>query len=227
MPDNNIGGSYVALPLGTTNVLCTATKNNGSLPANANAIVKNLCGTFALQLDPVSARLQIAGGGQTQLIFTNVPAAERFISLQNGLPGLTKLTLLVNGQSFVLSPLGAGSSKSLDVGAVMNPGNANIVVLLGEGAEGASATLALADSPTGDATMVAEAVALQIETAAQGPRLSWPIAGAGYLLQSRSSLAPGDAWVNWPVAAESVNGRWVIPMPTGGPARFFRLYYQP
>ena len=227
LPDNAIGGSYVALPAGTTNVLCTATKINGSLPANANAIVKNLCGTFALQLDPVTARLEIAGGGQAQLIFTNVPAAERFISVQNGSPGLTKLTLLVNGQSFVLSPLGAGSSKSLDVGAAMNPGNANVVVLLGEGADGASATLAMADSPTGDATMVGESIALQIETSAQGPQLSWPIAGAGYLLQSRSSSGPGDAWVNWPGAAESVNGRWVVPLPPGDPARFFRLYYQP
>ena len=185
-----------------------------------------MCGLFAASADPVTTRLTISGGGQTQQILTGILSAERLLRVQNGTPGLTKLTIVVNGHSYFLTPLSDGESLWLDVGAAMIPGDGNTVVLLGEGPEGATATVTLGDAPAGDPMLVVTPIALQIANSAQGVQLSWPAAAtaAGYLLQSRPSLAPPDAWVNWPAAPARVNGRWVSTVPAAGSARLFRLY---
>ena len=186
--------------------------------------IRDRCGLFAASADPVTTRLTISGGGQTQQILTGILSAERLLRVQNGTPGLTKLTIVVNGHSYVLTPLREGESLWLDVGAAMIPGDGNTVVLLGEGPEGATATVTLGDAPAGDPMLVVTPIALQVARCAQGVQLSWPATATGYLLQSRPSLAPSDAWVNWPAAPESVNGRWVSTVPAEGSARLFRLY---
>ena len=73
--------------------------------------------------------------------------------------------------------------------------------------------------------IVVNPMALQIAVCAQGVELSWPATAttAGCLLQSRPSLAPSGAWVNWPAAPASVNGRWVLTAPAEGSGRLFRL----
>jgi len=212
------------LPDGTARVVCLATRIVDTSPGSCNAEAKDMCGLFAASADPVTTRLTISGGGQTQQILTGILSAERLLRVQNGTPGLTKLTIVVNGHSYFLAPLSDGESLWLDVGAAMIPGDGNTVVLLGEGAEGASATVTLGDAPAGDPMLVANPIALQIAGSAQGVQLSWPAGERGYLLQSRPSLAPSDAWVNWPAAPESVNGRWVSTVPAEGSARLFRLY---
>ena len=121
-----------------------------------------MCGLFAASADPVTTRLTISGGGQTQQILTGILSAERLLRVQNGTPGLTKLTIVVNGHSYFLTPLRDGESLWLDVGAAMIPGDGNTVVLLAEGAEGASATVTLGDAPAGDPMLVANPIALQM-----------------------------------------------------------------
>lgn len=216
--------SATSLPLGTVKVVCTAALTDGNTAGSCNAEAQDLCGTFAATADPETSLLKIAGGGETVLIFTNIQAAERFVGVLNGTPGLTKVTVVVNGSSYVLAPLSDGGSKSLDVSAAMNPGDANTVVVIGEGAEGASAAVSIGDSPPGDPMITVQPVALQIQSSAGGVQLSWPGQPAGWVLQSRSSMAASEAWVNWPDAPESVNGRSVQTVPASGRALFFRLY---
>jgi hypothetical protein len=87
-----------------------------------------------------------------------------------------------------------------------------------------SPSLASGSSTNFTISIVVESMALQIQNSAQGVQLSWPITGESYVLQSRSTMAPSDAWVNWAGAPESVNGRFVLTVPPSGPALFFRLY---
>jgi hypothetical protein len=226
LTDPDHGGGYVPLPNGTVKVVCLASLISGYTTGSCNAQAQDMCGLFSATADPVITQLTIARGGETQQILTGIPSPERLIRVRNGTPGLTKLTLVVNGHSYVLAPLSDGASLSQDVGAAMNPGDGNTIVLLGEGAEGASAAVTLGDSPVGDPMIAFNTIALQIAGSAQGVQLSWPATAstAGYLLQSRPSLAPSDAWVNWPVAPENVNGRWDLTVPAEGSARLFRLY---
>ncbi len=224
--DPDHGGGYVTLPDGTVKVVCLASLIPPNTTGSCNAQAQDMCGQFSATADPVMTRLTIAGGGGTQQILTGILSAERLLRVQNGTPGLTKLTVVVNGYSYVLAPLSDGASLSLDVGAAMIPGEGNTVVLLGEGAEGASATVTVGDSPARDPMIVVNPIAMQIAGSAQGVQLSWPATAtaAGYLLQSRPSLAPSDGWVNWPAVPESVNGRWVLTVAAEGSARLFRLY---
>jgi hypothetical protein len=213
-----------SLPTGTVKVLCVATKDNPSLGGSCNARAFTLCGDISGTIDPVTVLLQIANSGEMLQTITGILAAERFVSLHNGTPGLNQLTLVVNGHPFILDPLIDGVSKSLDVGAAMHPGNDNTVVLAGKGPAGASAVITIADAAMGDPELAAELTTLQIANSAGTVQLSWPDLGVGYVLQSRSSLSPADPWVNWPGPPEFINGRLTLTVPAGGAARFFRLY---
>ena len=141
LTDPDHGGGYVPLPAGTVKVVCLASLISGYTTGSCNAQAQDMCGLFSATADPVMTRLTIAGGGETQQILTGILSAERLLRVQNGTPGLTRLTVVVNGCGYVLAPLSDGASLSLDVGAAMIPGDGNTVVLLGEGAEGASATI--------------------------------------------------------------------------------------
>ena len=219
-------GADAPLPDGTVKVVCVATQIVPLTAGSRNARAFDVCTipSFSKTLDPVTTRLTIAQGGQAQQTLTGIMSVERLIQVQNGTPGLTKLTIVVNGQSYVLAPLSAGASLSLDVGAAMIPGESNTVVLLGEGAVGASATVTLGDAPLGDPMIVVNPIALQVKASAQGVQLSWPATATGYVLQSCPSLAPSAAWVNWPATPDSVSGRWVLTVPAEGSTRLFRLY---
>ena len=212
-----------ALPANTVKVVCLASLISGFTTGSCNAQVQDVCGTSAKTVDPVTTRLQIASGGQAQQVLTGIQAMERLVSVRNGTPGMTNLTLVVNGQSFVLAPLSDGASVSVDVGAAMVPGDANTIILIGEGPVGASAAITIGDGPAGDPKIAVQSVALQIAISAQGVQLSWSGSASGYVLQSRSSLGSSGTWVNWPIAPQSVNGSYVVTMPAKDAGQFFRL----
>ena len=212
-----------ALPANTVKVVCLASLISGFTTGSCNAQVQDVCGTSAKTVDPVTTRLQIASGGQAQQVLTGIQAMERLVSVRNGTPGMTNLTLVVNGQSFVLAPLSDGASVSVDVGAAMVPGDANTIILIGEGPVGASAAITIGDGPAGDPKIAVQSVALQIAISAQGVQLSWSGSASGYVLQSRSSLGSSGTWVNWPTAPQSVNGSYVVTMPAKDAGQFFRL----
>ena len=56
--------------------------------------------------------------------FTNVPSAERFVTVTNGTPGLKMLRASVNDHHFV-QKLDAGQTTTLDIGSALQPGDTN------------------------------------------------------------------------------------------------------
>jgi len=213
------------LPVGTVKVVAVGTRTTAGLRASCNARAYDLCNAYSGTIDPVTTWLAITGNEQTIQVFTNIPSAERYVSLRNGTPGLNQLAILVNGQRHILSPLSDGESRSLDIGGSMSPGDENVVVLVGEGPVGASSIITIADAPTGEPMAFSAPSTLRLEARMtnRGLQLSWPEAGAGYVLQSRPIAAPQSTWSNWPAAPEWNNGRFSLTVPTDATERFFRL----
>jgi hypothetical protein len=171
----------------------------------------------------VITTMEIGQGGSVLQNFTEIPSYERFVTVQNGVPGLKRLSVMVNGSTYVLEGLCDGETRTVDVGAAMIPGDANTVTLKGEGAAGTSAVVTIGDTATTQPMVVGEAVALRIEKSAGGLELSWPVAGAGLELQSRATLESQEVWTAWSETPQLVNGRYVVTVP-GNPTRFFRLH---
>jgi hypothetical protein len=219
----------LSLSPGTIKVVCLGYKIDSTLEASCNARAYDVCGSFSATIDPVSTVLEIDDSGEAQQTFTGISSADRYVIVQNGAPGLTWLNIVVNGNVYALSPLTNGQSLTLDVGAVMNPGDDNTVILVGGGVAGASATIIMADTVDGDPmaasdTVATQAVQLQINRTGQGMQLSWPEAGMGLVLQSRSSLGVLDTWANWPDAPQLINGNFVLTVPLTNTAQLFRLH---
>ena len=52
--------------------------------------------------------------------------------------------------------------------------------------------------------------------------LAWPLAAAGFILESSTNLA-ANAWVSVPISPQIVAGQWQVTVPQSGNAQFFRL----
>jgi hypothetical protein len=131
---------------GTRNpVIVTVTKTNQSQSARVALEVRDVAGN-TITCDPVFARLTIPEDRRwVQQTFTDIPQAERFVSLQNGNPGLTALLVLVNGQRFVISALEDEEEQTLDVSEAMVEGDNNTITLVGIGAPGSSGLVIISD----------------------------------------------------------------------------------
>jgi hypothetical protein len=156
-------------------------------------------------------------------VFGEIPSAERYVSVVNGIPGLRRLVLRVNGQVFVVEGLADGESRAVDVGSAMLPGEENVVALVGEGDAGASADITIGDAPVGNlvASVAVAPVVLQVERVAEGLRLSWPESASGWVLASQAAL--GSAWEAWSEAPSVRSGRNTVVVPVDAGDRWFRL----
>jgi hypothetical protein len=210
----------VSLPDGTIKVVVLGTRPNAS-PASCNAEVADLCSNL-LSFDPVFTVLQVGASGEVREVLRDIPAAERYVTVRNHTPGLSRLRLIVNGFTFSLYSLFDGETRTVDVGEAMNPGTSNTVVLVGEGPAGASALVVIADSAAGEPLLLPGTVTLQLERTENGLRLSWPEV-AGFALQSRSSLLPDAAWLDWLELPTLADGRYSVNVSAGASAQFFRL----
>jgi hypothetical protein len=100
--------------------------------------------------DPVIATLRIPdGAASVRAPFRDIPAAERFLTVQNGEPGLTRLRVRVNGAAFAVVELGPGEVLTMDLGPALQAGK-NRVVFKAWGEPGATALIVLADGHAGD-----------------------------------------------------------------------------
>jgi hypothetical protein len=54
--------------------------------------------------------------------------------------------------------------------------------------------------------------------------LTWPLASAGFTLQSRSSLTSGS-WAPVPLGPQIVGGNWQVTVPASGSGQFYRLQH--
>ena len=233
-----------SLAVGATRLELIGSGTPGSTYSQVNALVQNTC-AYAAYWDPVLATLTVTRAGVLQKTFTGVASAEHYVRVENGKPGVAWVALLVNGHLFVLNPLAAGEAVSLDVGSAMLPGEQNTVVVAGEGPMGATASVVVADSLTGQLSAVAEttgvaatdweariaqgyedpsSLVLAVERQGSSVVLSWPGEQTGCVLQARSGPGPGQAWVDLTVTPELVAGRFTVTLEPKGPVQLFRLY---
>jgi hypothetical protein len=98
-----------------------------------------------MECDPVSTtvtRLKHEKGVQT---FDNISDAEHFITVQNDSPGLRRLDVVVNGQTFKVKKLDDYEIVLIDIASAMAPGNVNTITLVPYGKKGDSALVTIAD----------------------------------------------------------------------------------
>jgi hypothetical protein len=114
----------------------------------------NMSGSFTLNFvfddqtycvfDPLVTKLIINTGHSVIQTFKNIGAAEHFISVTNGVPGLKDLIIRINGRNFKKLDL-AEPVINVDVGSVMTMKN-NTISFIGGGDVGAFANIEVGDT---------------------------------------------------------------------------------
>jgi hypothetical protein len=207
------------LPANTVQLVVTATKQIQNQPAVVNLLVLDTCGRGA-SFDPIITTLEVLSGNQVQQRFEGILSAERYLYVQNGTPGLTRLELNLNGRVFVVD-LTSGQTVAADVGDAMLEGGDNVVILTGYGTVGSSAFVTLTDTPAGTMQELEEIVTLAIAPGAGGLTLSWPQTLAGWQLEGSPTADGGWSEVTIPPTANQ--GRWTVAVAPDADAQFFRL----
>lgn len=220
-----------------------AHKQNSSLSATVNAQASDVNGGSA-SFDPVVTLLEARSAGAVRETFYNLPAAEHYVRVQNGSPGLQWLCMVVNGRLFVVNPIGDQADIMVDVGMAMIPGDNNTVILVAQGVSGASGLVMIGDSPVGKPLQVSEitgsaaipwndliagaeeinGVVIAIAREGNQLALSWPASLIGFKLQGRNSLSITDKWVDVSNTPEVVMGRFKVTMTADTQMTFYRLY---
>jgi hypothetical protein len=96
--------------------------------------------------DPVLTRAEIPEGRRrVSETFSGIPQAERYITVQNGDPGLSGLLVTVNGAIFPVTHLGDTEERTTDVASAMAEGDTNTIMLTAYGQPGASADITIHD----------------------------------------------------------------------------------
>lgn len=133
------------LPAGTVKVVLFVVKVDAGQPAIFNVMAKDVCDLGA-SFDPVETVLVATGAGPARQTFTGLPAAEHFIRVANGAPGLDWMRVMVNGVEFRLDGLAAGEIRVLDAASATVEGDNNVLTLIGQGPAGAWATVFAGDT---------------------------------------------------------------------------------
>lgn len=208
------------LPATTTKVVLLASKVNSGNSASVNAIAIDTCG-LGKSFDPVLTTLTVASGNQVQQRFTGIIAAEHYLHVINGAPGLKWLEVVMNGHKFRLDPLADGAEVSADLRSAMIEGDNNVVVLTGSGPVGASAFVTISDTPTGNLVQLREVAELALARSGDRVEISWLDTLTGWQLQSSGGLMAG--WADVPATPVAANGRLTVSVAAGAGAQFFRL----
>jgi hypothetical protein len=124
-------------------------KVNSAQRARVELRVADAAGNFVV-CDPVIANLKVKNGrAPLSRTFTGIPQAERYVTLQNGDPGLTQATLSVNGRVVSHDSLSDEQTVSLDIARWLRPGARNVVRIAARGPKGATAVLTIGDVAPG------------------------------------------------------------------------------
>ena len=213
----------LALAPGTVKVICIGYKINATKTSSANARAFDSCNSFSATIDPVDTTLEIDSSGRVVQTFTGLLSADQFAIVQNGTPGLSQLTIVMNEHTYVLF-MTNGEFRTLDIAEAMVPGDENTVTLIGEGPEGASARVIIGDAPYSESVVVIPPLRLEIQRTALGIEVSWPDSDDALKLQSCSSLAPLEDWTDQPEVPARADGKFSVTLPNGAETRFFRLH---
>lgn len=206
-------------PGGTTRAVLTATKLVESDPAVVNVLVQDACGRGS-SFDPVITSVEIFAGNQVEQRFEGLLAAEHYLYVQNGAPGLARLAVGINGRHFVLN-LTDGQIVASDLRCVMLEGNENWVVFTGYGEAGSSALVMLTDTPSGNEEPLQETVLLSLCHGESGLKLSWPATLDGWRLQA--SARPDAGWDDLTAPPVAENGMWTVTVAVTAGAQYYRL----
>ncbi|MGA3182198.1 MAG: Ig-like domain repeat protein, partial [Verrucomicrobiota bacterium] len=238
-------GTATVLPAGTTNLTLIATETtpgSGVNSARVNAlVVADGCSENTMSFDPISATLYLSQSGEVQIVFNNISQNDKYVSLQNGTPGLSYARVIVNGTVFALDGLADGINQVVGIGSALTGGAGNTVVVEGFGTEGAGALVSIGETPAAPASgsiqvsavsAVSTFINLPILEITQQPGnqvlLSWPATGpagedfTAYQLQTSASGLPGS-WSAAGTAPVSAGGQLTVTVTAGGSAQFYEL----
>jgi hypothetical protein len=138
------------LPAPSNSLRVYAVKNTNAI-SRVEVRVTDQAGNFAI-MDPIVASLEIKKGRTLARTFKGIPRAERYVSLQNGMPGLTDARLWINGALVRRGTLSGGQVVELDVAQWLRPGTRNTAHIVATGPKGASAVLTIGDVQTAPPT---------------------------------------------------------------------------
>jgi len=96
------------------------------------------------ECDPVLTEVERQAGKPVSQTWT-VPAAERFVTIVNGAPGLRHLEVAVNGRLYRLNDLRDNEERTLDVSAAVREGEDSTITLTSYGKPGGGATVLIHD----------------------------------------------------------------------------------
>lgn len=137
--DNNATVVIPAIAAGTTTpVNVTATRTNNAAGASVGFTVTDALGNVTT-CDPAWQGTVRVSGGPAGTTVSNISQAENTVTIVNGTPGLTNLSISVNGQNFEAAGLKDGETRAVDISSALQSGNNNTVVLTPKGKSGGSA----------------------------------------------------------------------------------------
>jgi autotransporter-associated beta strand protein len=212
--------SFVDLPDGTVKVVLTSQRTPGTT-ARVQAAVKDACDNLKTS-DPVITTIEVLAGGQVQRRIEGIHAADHYLHVINGSPGLTALEVVLNGRQFRLESPVLGQPVVADLAHAMREGDHNVLELVGYGETGASALVMMTDFASETLTELSETVRLTHTSTPAGLRLSWPETLTGLALQA--SAHPGISWTDMVVTPVVEDRRFVVVVPTSEAAQFYRLH---
>jgi hypothetical protein len=130
--------------VGTTSpVVITATKVDNLLGSSIALNATDVAGNATL-FDPVDLQIDRKTGKPVRYTLTGIPRTESQIAIYNGNPGLTTLTIKVNGTSLIVASLRNNEVRNIDVSSLMVEGD-NTITLTAYGKPGANATILIHD----------------------------------------------------------------------------------
>ncbi len=94
---------------------------------------------------PIDLDLRRTPGRPEVVTADDLPGTAHLLRVPNGTPGITNLTVEVNGQRAGNVHLGDGESRTLDIAAHLRPGDDNTVTLTATGKPDGSAVVIIHD----------------------------------------------------------------------------------
>jgi hypothetical protein len=131
-----------------TPLVVTATKNDQTQSSQIGLEVDDVAGNVT-DCDPILTEVGRDGPGglPRTATFHHVAHGESHVLIANQTPGLTEVTLVVNGKRFPVHSLDDGEMRNVDVSKAMRENANNTITIIAQGKPRGSAVILISDSP--------------------------------------------------------------------------------